>query len=507
MEEKEYIDCYSESLQSIIDKYIKTNKYGKFTPILAEIFQRRAYYFNYTDSEMQEQIINFTKNAKSIQLVSSKTFRKKDRAVTVGGYSVRDKAILLNSDSFNNKKKLFDEIGMDETKKARILALEMYNILSHEVYHAISKKGKFLGLQEHGVKDIQRNGVALNEVITEVASTITSFGATEKDFINNAKSTYGYDKITFFTKLLSDAIGVSEKEILKAGMESRRKLQDVIYAQFPEEQHNTVRDMIGAAENVMLTMLFTLEHRTDETGPYINRLKSESYATMAQTMVNLGMLQMSNLPNTTQARKEKIYRLNALRKNIRNIQLENTEIIDERDDSIFESLQMVLANSRDEETALDDNTVENEYEEMIKQEDFLGFKRWDQSVIENKMLPALQENEKNKLRYHVASLLFGAKRIIFDAKNAVFGRLEESFEDFFRHNKFKLFSLILGNQPIPQIDSRYDNNSNEEQKATFDDKYRVSPVKNTGEFSENQNNLHSEVNINNNSERGIDEDL
>ena len=473
MEENEYIDCYSESLQSIIDKYISSAKYGKFAPLVSEIFQRFAYYFEYSDSEMENKIVNFTNNVRAIKFVSENALKRSTNNVTLGGFSVPNKTIVLNLDTIKEKRKFLSKIGKNKEDIDRIIATEIYNILTHEVYHAISKKGKYLGVQEHGVSDMKKNGVALNEVITEVASTTTSLSMNEKSFINNIKQTYGYDKITFFTRMLSDVIGVSEKAILKAGIEGREEFQNLIYSQFPESNHDDVKNMMNATTNIMLAMLYSIEHGVDISGSKVDVLKADAYTALTQTMVDLGYLQMSNLPNTVQARKQKIYRLNALATIIGNLQLENKTILDELDNSIFEAVRKDVINSRDEEMELDNPDIPNEYEEMIKQQDFLDFRKWNYLSVQEQVLDAIQESERNKIRYHVGSIIFGTKRVFEDTKTKIIDRVGDAFE-----NLTMRFSEMKKTNPPQITDGR--NKENLSSNESFDDKYRVTIINNNG---------------------------
>ena len=47
---------FNEQLQKILDANIIYEKYGEFTPILSEIFQRRAYEFKFSNEHMKEEI-------------------------------------------------------------------------------------------------------------------------------------------------------------------------------------------------------------------------------------------------------------------------------------------------------------------------------------------------------------------------------------------------------------------------------------------------------------------
>ena len=98
---KEY---YSKSLDKILNKYIHFGKYGLATPILKDIFQRRAYAFEFSDEHMRKEIEKFSKNCKRVKFLQSKDF---SRNTLSGIYDPFTKSININ----------LDEIGISILRK------------------------------------------------------------------------------------------------------------------------------------------------------------------------------------------------------------------------------------------------------------------------------------------------------------------------------------------------------------------------------------------------------
>ena len=77
MEEKKVIQYYSDDIQSIIDKYITEYRYGDFSEILVDIFQRRVYEYRLTDEELKDDLKTFVKRVQKIQIVPKDFFNGK----------------------------------------------------------------------------------------------------------------------------------------------------------------------------------------------------------------------------------------------------------------------------------------------------------------------------------------------------------------------------------------------------------------------------------------------
>ena len=111
----------------------------------------------------------------------------------------------------------------------------MYETLTHEVYHGISKQGKILGLTESSRREIY--GIALNEIFNENAADRTVYTARNEEEKLKRK-TNGYSEITFLVDLLSASLGIDDKIMLKSGIQNREKLYNVLKRNYSEYDFN-----------------------------------------------------------------------------------------------------------------------------------------------------------------------------------------------------------------------------------------------------------------------------
>lgn len=219
----EYKQYYRKSLEQILNQYITPERYGDFAPIFQEIFQRRAYEFEFSDVHMEKEARNFIDKMKNAKIVSGEGF--------VAKYEHDTKELVINRNYLVRKEK---ELDTNVYSK-------LFNILTHESYHAIALRDDddCTGLTYHAKNDEYaelESGVALNEVFTEMAAARTCISRTAKDAENYSAETRYYQSITFVPNLLAASFGVSEKEILKAGIQSRNELQELFKRSFQDKK-------------------------------------------------------------------------------------------------------------------------------------------------------------------------------------------------------------------------------------------------------------------------------
>lgn len=127
MSEKVY---YNEKLEKMLNRYIKEEKYGGFKPLLHEIFQRRAYEFQFDEGQMRKQIKNFVKRTEKIG------FGKNIPKIT-NSYAVNHPFEGKDYIWFNCQSNMFDI--ENEYVGSKNWMVDVYETLAHEVYHGISK--------------------------------------------------------------------------------------------------------------------------------------------------------------------------------------------------------------------------------------------------------------------------------------------------------------------------------------------------------------------------------
>lgn len=251
--EKEY---YSEELERKLSKIISRNKYGDFALIVREIFHRRAYEFGFSENEIISEAQNFVRNVNNIHFGEAAEF---DSPTVMGVYKGGEKTIAINQDFYlEEEKRLHPQVFGDK----------MFETLTHEVYHAINHmSNEVLGQMYYdGYNGVWR-GAALNEIITETAADRTSYGRTSKDAEQYRRDTDGYGSITFATNLLAASLGVTEKEFLKAGVQHRGVLEELVFSKFPQDRRFGVyaRDSYMAAFEQSLDTIYNIEYNNNQT--------------------------------------------------------------------------------------------------------------------------------------------------------------------------------------------------------------------------------------------------
>ncbi len=251
--EKEY---YSEELERKLSKIITRNKYGDFALILREIFQRRAYEFEFSENEIIQEAQNFVKNVNNIHFGEATEF---DSPSIMGVYKGGEKTIAINQDFY---------LDAERRLSPQVFGDKMFETLTHEVYHAINHmSNEVLGQMYYdGYNGVWR-GAALNEIITETAADRTSYGRTSKDAEQFRRDTDGYGSITFATNLLAASLGVTEKEFLKAGVQHRGVLEELVFSKFPQDRRFGVyaKDSYMAAFEQSLDTIYNIEYNHDKT--------------------------------------------------------------------------------------------------------------------------------------------------------------------------------------------------------------------------------------------------
>ena len=215
MEDKVY---YNEELEKILNRHIKEEKYGGFKPILNEIFQRRAYEYRFDHQHMEKEVINFVKNVDEIKFGKNIPGMPKNMWAT-SRYMLGKRRKFIRGWIYFNCDSDADLMTMMKNDKNWLL--ELYEMLTHEVYHKIVQNKNIFGLANH----VTGEGIALDEIITETAAYRTTFPGTEVDDENFRQGTLAYDKMTFIVNILATNFGLEEREFLRGGIQNREELQ------------------------------------------------------------------------------------------------------------------------------------------------------------------------------------------------------------------------------------------------------------------------------------------
>lgn len=249
---------YSIELANKIRRILNRNVYGDFAIILEDIFQRRAYEFGFSDEEIIEQAKNFAKNVKSIEFMSSTD--KSFDGTAMGVYCVNENKIKINQDYYLAQEK----------RNASVVEFgeKIYETLTHEVYHGIGDYGHENGNRGLTYYDYFKQswtGTALDEVFIETAADRATISRNAQDAEKGRRDTSGYGTITFATNLLAASIGVTEKELLKAGLQSRDKLMELYDSKFQTTIHTSnTKPLYFEAFEANLEALYNIEYKDRE---------------------------------------------------------------------------------------------------------------------------------------------------------------------------------------------------------------------------------------------------
>lgn len=519
--EKEY---YNQDLQEILETHIREEIYGEFTPILNDIFQRRAYEFDFSIEHMIGEVQNFCKNVKSIKFASAKEFSSRH----VGGtYFPVTSEIKLNQKLLNKfKRKDKSEFGK-----------KLYEILAHEVFHGISdietEEYSMMGLQ---IFDEQQcSGTALNEACTEAAADRISYSKDEKNLLNDRRETNGYSLITFIPKLLAASFGVTEKDFLKAGIQNRGKIAELLETLFPDMNNWNKANNIFRQTETNLDIIYNINYEKK----YID-INREAKKTLHNNAIGeiynnayklAGLRAYTNLDNPTKEYAENaIYNFLKIKNiiddslvkfnnsgKIVELSSKETEII--RSSEIFMNNINAINNLSELKNIIsDDNTFKKQielakngkffikensdflrenynyennyiyflensiqnlkYTSYIFQEDFDNGKKWNNTSNSIKLTRIFEAHKRNKNKTSNASEKDDEK---------TFSKIRNSLKNIFTKFKNRNLKQIIEPSQIVKNEDTNNYNNNSLNKTDYFSKYRVDPNSINHKIGENSN--------------------
>ena len=276
---------HSSEKQKILEQYIGEWNYSDYTPILHEIFQRRQYEFDISKEEFEEEVRNFVRNVKRISFLSEKKMSN-----CYASYFFEAYLIGINEDE-NIKVLPNGNLEWDFEK--------IFAYLTHEVYHAISHRGKKIGICYQDKNNIIQN-LASNEINNEMATCRTSKMITPAEIEIGMQQTIGYTTITPFGCLLSTACGLSERKLLKAGIKSKEEFEEVVCSRFPTDLKEEVLKFLNQY-NTNLDIVY-------ELGENERKHKSNSIQEIFDAIYNIAILQIKS--ENKELTQEYIYEIN-----------------------------------------------------------------------------------------------------------------------------------------------------------------------------------------------------
>lgn len=262
------LDYHNIKIQQLLDKYVTTEKYGKYKYILDEIIHRRAFEFGFSLQRVEREIQSMVDNIEEI------CFDAEDGEIkltdkTTAAYSPKSKKIYINEKLFDEYYKYFNSVYPQEVANFKI-GEKFFSAINHEVYHAITRSSdKTVGIEHFdswGMDVV--TCTYLNEVLTESASTRTVRDKNTAHFKSGHRETLGYQNTTCMTSLLAHALGVSEKELLSHGLGNFEEFKRFFYEHAPE----------GRSEASMENDIGIIDSSATIANTYIKNEKPENNA-------------------------------------------------------------------------------------------------------------------------------------------------------------------------------------------------------------------------------------
>ena len=191
----------------------KMNVPEEFKGLLLDILMRRAYEFSLSPAECRQDIYSLLNN-----LTSIKVEKMPDGYENAAGvYCGNEKEIRIAP---NFLKKAIKEKDFEV----------IYEVLTHEVYHALSKDPQGRDRLVSQNKFTKYANTTLLEAIVEKAADRCVYSRGENDKFSPYfhQNRFGYSDITFITDALEASYGVTEQQFLKKAIMGRHHLIDAL---------------------------------------------------------------------------------------------------------------------------------------------------------------------------------------------------------------------------------------------------------------------------------------
>ena len=175
--------------------------------LLVDILMRRAHEYELSEADITQDMRSLSNNLKSIEI---KELPSKFNSMG-GVYNAARKTITLNA-------RYLDQLVNNRYDP------KLYEILTHEVYHALSRdkdgKDRLASINSY----TKRENYSLLEVIVEKAADRCVYPRGNGGAPYYTQNTYGYADITFLTDAIEATYGVKEKEFLREAIMGRDRM-------------------------------------------------------------------------------------------------------------------------------------------------------------------------------------------------------------------------------------------------------------------------------------------
>jgi len=255
----------NEKLEKMLNRYIKEEKYDGFKPLLNDIFLRRAYEFQFDEKHMKKEIKNFVRKTEKISF--GKNIPKNPKKLCAMTRTAFEKGKYV-------KGWIYFNCDNDYMQNNYFSMIDLYEMLTHEVYHMISQKGEITALSNG------KNGNPLNEIVNETA-TRTTFLRNKTDDEKFREETLLYSETTFVANLLATSFGLEEREFLKGGLQNRKEFQKVCKKHISEQDYeNDVASYCNILEinlDILYNAVYVEEKNPNNPEIIVSSLKQICY--------------------------------------------------------------------------------------------------------------------------------------------------------------------------------------------------------------------------------------
>lgn len=232
-------------IQNILDSLVTEEKYGEYKPIIDEIIQRRAFQYGFSIDRMKAEIENLVRNLEGFELADEKKIEEIGYG-TLAAYSRKDKKIYINAEEFKTNREFYQK-NLEPIDARWVLGKELFHLITHEIYHAISQHSNNTSGIEQKDEFIENavTGIGLNEIITESATARTVLYMTNEEKNNGGyMPTQGYQTLTSTSSVLASAIGTSENELLAHGLNDPKEFEEFVYNKMPETMDSKKKESL-----------------------------------------------------------------------------------------------------------------------------------------------------------------------------------------------------------------------------------------------------------------------
>ncbi|MBR2744726.1 MAG: hypothetical protein IKE01_05485 [Clostridia bacterium] len=179
---------------------------AEFKPLITDIVLRRALQFTLSDELLEEDLASLKANLKEV-VISDKILE--ERETVLAAYFPEEKKIAIAPQTLAESPEI------------------LFQILSHEVYHALSKDRNGIDRFDRYNTILEKYSEVYEELVVEKASYRATF-PTRHDLTGLNKNAYGYDDLVFVLDMIEATYGVNEQDLLEHAIFGRDCLAEFL---------------------------------------------------------------------------------------------------------------------------------------------------------------------------------------------------------------------------------------------------------------------------------------